>query len=554
MEDVMDQPLRKGIPFRIPSAAKAVARFLAQRFRRPGTVTVICAIVVVGLAILTAVPLFCAPINPQDEGLVLVYSDRILRGAVPHRDYFTAYGPGGFWLMAGAFKLFGPSLFVERGLGLIYRLAILLAVFLFGLRKGRIVAVTGGILSGLFLLANGLLALAYLLALALAMWSLWLLARQALRDSGTRAKWALLSAGVLAGFIPAARPDVVFVAQIAAAVPLLLLLAPARRLVYAAGWLLGVFPLLVHAWIVGPKTLWVDCFIEPVFRYGPSRRLPVPPEALESKLFLTMIVLGAMTVLAMGVLRFRADRRHAEGRTYLSLGILCVCLLPYALQRADTTHFRSVACVIVGLLPLAIAVLLDHLSSAASRRLAHALAASIAINCVLLVDYDSLLLAESHDRVSLGLAKQEIFWVSNRGRSIPFETTEDRNIVMAAIKDVESISKPGDRLFIGPQNLRRLNWCDVFLYFLLPQLSPASYFMEMNQGSTNRDGPALARDIASAKVVILNDSYDQAVEPNASRKQGPVEPAQVVEEKFTVYSRHGPLTVLLRQNPLPDPR
>ena len=153
----------------------------------PRRVTVICVVVVVGLTILTAVFLFRTQISPQDEGLLLTYSDRLLRGAMPHRDYFTAYGPGGFWVMAGAFKLFGASLFVERCMGLIYRLAILLAVFFFGLRKGRIIAVIGSILCGMLSLANDLYAIAFLLALALAMWSLWLLSWQVFQDSSAAA-------------------------------------------------------------------------------------------------------------------------------------------------------------------------------------------------------------------------------------------------------------------------------------------------------------------------------------------------------------------------------
>ena len=75
----------------------------------------------------------------------------------------------------------------------------------------------------------------------------------------------------------------------------------------------------------------------------------------------------------MGVLRFCAYRRSAEGRKYLSLGILCLCLLPYAFQRADPAHFRYIACVTFGLLPLAIAVLLDYFSFPAARRPAHVL-------------------------------------------------------------------------------------------------------------------------------------------------------------------------------------
>ena len=53
----------------------------------------------------------------MDEGSVVAYSDRVLDGAVPHRDFLTFYGPGNLWMVAGAFAVFGASVATERGVG-----------------------------------------------------------------------------------------------------------------------------------------------------------------------------------------------------------------------------------------------------------------------------------------------------------------------------------------------------------------------------------------------------------------------------------------------------
>ncbi len=53
-------------------------------------------------------------VNPFDEGLILVGSDRVLSGAVPYRDFYAIYGPAQFYVLAALFKLFGPSVLVER--------------------------------------------------------------------------------------------------------------------------------------------------------------------------------------------------------------------------------------------------------------------------------------------------------------------------------------------------------------------------------------------------------------------------------------------------------
>ena len=49
-----------------------------------------------------------------DEGIVLQGADRVLRGEVPYRDFFSFYTPGSFYLVAGLFKLFGNSFVVAR--------------------------------------------------------------------------------------------------------------------------------------------------------------------------------------------------------------------------------------------------------------------------------------------------------------------------------------------------------------------------------------------------------------------------------------------------------
>jgi hypothetical protein len=53
-------------------------------------------------------------INLYDEGFIATGAYRVAAGAIPHRDFFTLYGPGQFCVLALAFKFFGPSFLVER--------------------------------------------------------------------------------------------------------------------------------------------------------------------------------------------------------------------------------------------------------------------------------------------------------------------------------------------------------------------------------------------------------------------------------------------------------
>lgn len=54
------------------------------------------------------------PISDPDEGLIVTGAERILRGQVPYRDFFSELAPGSFYLQAGIFRIAGVSLFSLR--------------------------------------------------------------------------------------------------------------------------------------------------------------------------------------------------------------------------------------------------------------------------------------------------------------------------------------------------------------------------------------------------------------------------------------------------------
>jgi hypothetical protein len=53
-------------------------------------------------------------VNQYDESLILVGSTRVLSGDIPYRDFYANYGPAQFYVLAALFKVFGPSVLVER--------------------------------------------------------------------------------------------------------------------------------------------------------------------------------------------------------------------------------------------------------------------------------------------------------------------------------------------------------------------------------------------------------------------------------------------------------
>ena len=68
---------------------------------------------IVGLLVLLA--LFLLPLRgllrsqgpPMEEGFMLTFPQRVLRGELPNVDFLHLYGPGSVWVLAGFFKVFG---------------------------------------------------------------------------------------------------------------------------------------------------------------------------------------------------------------------------------------------------------------------------------------------------------------------------------------------------------------------------------------------------------------------------------------------------------------
>jgi hypothetical protein len=69
-------------------------------------------------------------VPPYDEGLILVGATRVLSGDIPYRDFYANYGPAQFYILAALFKVFGPSILVERLWDILIRSCTVLVIYL----------------------------------------------------------------------------------------------------------------------------------------------------------------------------------------------------------------------------------------------------------------------------------------------------------------------------------------------------------------------------------------------------------------------------------------
>jgi hypothetical protein len=526
------------------------------------------------VAVLVAIPLrglYRFTGGTMEEGFMLYFPERIARGDVANVDFLHLYGPGSLQVLTGWFGVFGHNLAAERTFGLLQHLGILFALFALARAWGRIAATAVAGLAVFYVLTPiALTALAWNGGVALTLWSAVFVVRAVHLDDDRRRRWAWVAAGLLAGLALTYRPDLVV------ALGLLLGWAlwtrtDARRPVLL-GAVVGLVPMWVHLVMAGPVKVFEGIFVDPVFHLRAGRELPRPPswgrldgglQAVAEEIppwwkfphltashtlfiwfFLMLIVAVGLLGLAVGL-----RRRTISGRTtaLLAAGLVSVGILPQGLQRPDSAHLLWVTCVpFPFLIPATMEVLARWRPRLDLRRAAAAgtaLAVLVTFSFTALFTFRYYLL---HTRVGLGQVPQA-FKVRRDDRYFYLGDLRAYEGVQAAVDELDRLAQPGDRLLVGPSDLRRTWYSDVFIYWLFPELEPATYHIEMDPGLANAEGSSLADDVASADFVILTGLWDGWLEPNSSMEFGSDAPNEVLRQRFCVVGDYADGQAVLYQ-------
>jgi len=129
--------------------------------------------------------------------------------------------------------------------------------------------------------------------------------------------------------------------------------------------------------------------------------------------------------------------------------------------------------------------------------------------------------------------------ISYGGRDFYYGRKDVVRAVEEMLPVIQEIAPPGSRMLVGTGDLRKTPYSDAFLYYMLPDLVPGTYYIEMDPGVANRKGSRLADDVASSDVVVLSTVWDDWDEPNDSRIVGSDEPNQVLREQFCLVDEYG---------------
>lgn len=476
--------------------------------------------------------------SPLDEGMLLAGADLVHRGLKPGLDFNYTYGPASLWAVLAQDAIFGLGLMGERLLGILYRYSILAGLYALSRPRGQGTAL-GSVGIGALILGSMLPgAFAWLAAIALLLGSLTLASRAFGRETGG---FTFFASGLLGAFALSFRPDL-GLAALLMLLPLFLLASLRDKARFVFGVSAGLLPLGWHVVGISPERFYRALVVEPRLMM-PGRMLPIPPTHPEDRFLFFATVAAALAWLAFGIVRVARDRRSVEARTTLSIGLLSLALLPQVIQRADSWHIFYGAIVSVALLPILIA---DAIASLRTRSplVQHATLGSLLVLGPLLAKAPTTLRQPLLNAPSaLFDTRLDGYEVHRRGRSFRLATKEQALEAEALLGGIDEYARPGERIFIGPRDLRRTNYNDTYLYYLLPELVPATYFTALVPGL---DADKLAAEIASADLLALTSAYDDWNEPNTSMVFGSDALNQLVKERFCPLSRHGSYTLLNR--------
>ena len=533
-----------------------------------------------------------ATVGTYDEGLVLVGADRVLRGEMPYRDFWTLYGPGSYYLLAGLFRVFGELALVERGLDIAAKTAIATLVVALVLQFGRrTAALATGVLSlGLLLYLRSYSAplfpaMAASLAAVLALHRASIDARRA----------SAFLAGVALGIATCFRHDLgayallasaVFMSQLAGSASTGLGRARVLALVgwVGAGYAISLGPVVAFFAVNVPAAELYRDFVEIPFSVYPDvRALPFPSivdaiaGAVQARsldrigpliVYLPLVVMGgavAAELLARGSPRStatgdagaeaEAEQAGARNRLFGMLVLLGALFFLKGVVRVSPLHMGASLIVSVAVLGAATARARDP-----AWRLF--LASTAALACAALLVKPVITAMERSAGGSPTDALVSDRWMRH-AQALCSEPVVPRLRCLQLEPDASAVAAyllqhgaSGQRVYVGLGRHDKIFAANLALTFAAAVDAPTRWH-DLHPGVQTRDDvqAEMVRELSAQPLayVVLDSEWDDVSEPNASaRSSGVTVLDDYLAAHFVPVFRAGSLTVLQpRDRPSP---
>ena len=533
----------------IAAASGSDAAAGRSRNRRMSTETVTGAILLAaGLAICSATAL--RGIQPNDEGLMLQAAARIASGEVPYRDFWWFYPPGQPYLLAGLWKLSGPSLLDWRVLRVIVNAVVALLAWRLARRRSTAPVALLAWLAALLAMAYPSGPHPFPLALAFALGALLLFERHP--------AWA----GVLLGACAAWRLE--FAAYLGLGILLALAVSPdaSRRThgiprVLAASLVTALALYLPVVAQAGAGTSWDLLVRYPLTEFGDYQGLPFPiaydgplntsslsgflSDSAEN-LLAWWLPLAAIVGFAGAAVALLASFRRSADWPVIATLVFTVGMAHYLLVRPDIFHTAPLVVMGAVLCAWALAAWKAGAAGPGPRRLVVGLGAvlagaSLAYAPVEGLDRQWLLLRAPSARVGSPAA--------DGARTEPAQA----RALSAAVAAARRLSSPGEPIYVMGRRADITTAGAPLFYVLAGRRNPTRYDIAAPGVVTSAPVQGeIIDDLRAARppVIVRWDSpVTAAPEPNRSGRSSGVRLLDAyVSANYREKSRYGDWVVL----------
>jgi len=535
--------------------------------RRNRAANLLC-LLLFAITFVALLPGIRGPVNTYDEGIVTVGATRVMAGDVPYRDFWTVYGPGQFYALAAAFRLFGTSVLVERLWDTLCRsLAGLFAYFLARRFASRRTALAAWAVETVWLGYYGNshhYAWAYygypvFPAVAGSFASMWMAARYLEQRRG---RW-MVASGIAVGVAALFRQDIGIYAGVTLAAAIAWFNRLRRSTAEARPPTPGIRPALEGMplfavgilLVLGPVGAFLlarvpfgdlihDLITFPISGFPRVRALPYPRLNFPGNLpfYLPFPVLAAACAAAAAAVQARRSECVPRALCLFMLVVFALLSFNQARIRADLIHTPSF------FLPslLLLAALPGEISRSPARI---GIAGSRVLSCIAALCLGALLIRPVGDRIELltapagpaaGMTRD---LPRARGISVPDATAQ-------VVRAVQELAAPGEPIYVGNASHDRILESEPMIYFLAGRACATRYH-ELHPGVATT--APVQREIADqleerqVRVLVLSGRFENLREPNGSSKSSGV---RILDDYIARHYRpeeaFGPYTIWSR--------
>lgn len=520
------------------------------------------AILVFVLAFCVMLAVMVRDINMFDEGIILVGAMRTLAGDIPHRDYYSIYGPGQYYAVAFLFALFGKSLLVARIYSLLVMSGIVAAVFAITIR--RLDPVFSLVATGFC--AAFIIASPYHLYPVFPVMLLAMIGTAILLAGDARPTWGRAAlAGGCAGLAALFRYDSGFFILVAHCIAMVML-APASGVLprikaavvpvvaygFASALVFGPFA-ISYLMVADLSHFLADIIEYPVTYYAAMRGLPFPgpwtliEQPAEIGVYFPVLA-AAAAIWALAKTRPGSGNQAADDRHHPLIVMtlaLTVVLFYKGMVRVSSLHM------LMSIIPATILV-----SVVAERLWQRRHRAAVAVLLVAAAIAPLAPLArEARDDIR-SLDRTLVGWAMGAGRTdspcaeetrrMPVRFGED---YLRVAKYLRAYSASDERIFVGLNRHDRIFVNPIALYFAADRL-PATHWHQFDPGLQTRADiqRKIIADLDAENVrwVVRDASFDAIREPNDSaRSSGVFLLDQFIDDRYRPVARAGEIEIWL---------